>query len=81
MQKKFFLPAGVVRIANDDKALEITASEIIPLEELDGDAAKKLLETATQAASSATDAVAKAQHTITMRVANAIVKATEKYKV
>jgi len=77
--KKFFLPSGVVRIANDDKALEITASEIIPVEELDGEAAKKLLETATAAAASATDAAVKAQHTITMRVANAIVKATEKY--
>ena len=79
--KKFFLPAGVVRIANDDKALEVTASEIIPVEELDGDAAKRLLETATAAAAATTDAVAKAQHTITMRVANAIVKAAEKYKV
>jgi hypothetical protein len=38
-----------------------------------------LLETATAAAASATDAAVKAQHTITMRVANAIVKATEKY--
>jgi len=79
--KKFFVPAGVVRIANDDKSLAVTCSEIIPVEELDGDAAKKVFETASAAANAATDGMVKAKHTIAMNVADAIVKAVEKYQV
>lgn len=78
--KKFFAPSGVVRVANDDHALEITASELIPVEELDGAAAQQLLATATAAAAAATDAAVKAEHTITMRVASAIIAAVNKYQ-
>mgnify|MGYP004709087505 CR=1 FL=1 len=75
---KFFVPAGVLRIANEgDHALTITASEIIPVADLDGDAARHLLETATAAVAAATDEAVKAQHTITMNVANAILREVE----
>lgn len=74
---KFFVPGGVLRIANDDHALVVTASEIIPFDDLDVDAAKKLLDTANANIAAAQDPIAKAEHTITMSVAKAMVQVLE----
>eukprot|EP00461_Guttulinopsis_vulgaris_P002519 UN02520 len=75
--EKFFVPGGVLRIANDDHALVVTASEIIPFDHLDVDAAKKLLDQANNAIATTTDPQQKAEHTITMSVAKAMIQVLE----
>ena len=74
--KKWFVPGGFMVIKNDSQA-DITASEAIPVEELDADVARKTLEQANAQLSQATDELAKAEATITIDVCNAVIKAAE----
>jgi F0F1-type ATP synthase epsilon subunit len=74
---KYFVPAGVLRVANDDHSLVITASEIIPFADLDGEAARAVLATATEQANATTDPQQKAKHNIAIQVAQAVVQCTQ----
>jgi F0F1-type ATP synthase epsilon subunit len=79
--KTWFVPAGVARVANDDKALTVTCTEMIPLDDLCPDQAKKMLDASTAAAASAMDAAEKNKHTVNMRVAQSVIKAIERFGV
>ncbi|KAK4879333.1 hypothetical protein RN001_007479 [Aquatica leii] len=74
--KKIFVSSGTVTI-NDDSSVQIIAEEAAALEELDSAAAKDTLNKAMSQLSSATSDKEKAEATIAVEVAEAIVKAIE----
>ena len=68
------MSSGTVTI-NDDSSVQVLAEEAVPLENLDGQAAREALTKAQQQLASATDEVAKAEAQIAVEVSEAIVAA------
>lgn len=68
------MSSGTVTI-NDDSSVQVLAEEAVPLESLDGQAAREALTKAQQQLASASDDVAKAEAQIAVEVSEAIVAA------
>lgn len=74
--KKVFVSSGSVTI-NEDNSVQILAEEAHPVENLDGPAARDILSKAQQQLSSASSDKDKAEATIAIEVAEALVQATQ----
>lgn len=74
--KKIFVSSGTVTI-NKDNSVQILAEEAHPIENLDSSAARDILSKAQQQLSSATSDKDKAEATIAIEVAEALVQATQ----
>jgi len=73
--KKYFVSSGTITI-NDDSSVQVLAEEAVPVEHLDGHAARESLAKAQQELSSASDEVAKAEAQIAVEVCEALVQAS-----
>ena len=60
---------------NEDSSVQVLAEEAVPIDTLDGQAAREALTKAQQQLASATDEVAKAEAQIAVEVSEAIVAA------
>ncbi|EFN82893.1 ATP synthase subunit delta, mitochondrial [Harpegnathos saltator] len=74
--KKIFVSSGSVTI-NEDNSVQILAEEAHPVEDLDNAAAKDILSKAQQQLSSASSDKDKAEATIAIEVAEALVQASQ----
>jgi len=74
--KKIFVSSGTVTI-NDDSSVQIIAEEAATVDQLDSSAAKEVLSKAMSDLSSATSEQARAEASIAVEVAEALVKAAE----
>jgi len=74
--KKFFVSSGTVTI-NEDSTVQLLAEEAVPVEHLDINAAKELLNQAQSQLVSASTEKAKAEAQISIEVSEALVKACE----
>ncbi|XP_054715740.1 ATP synthase subunit delta, mitochondrial-like [Uloborus diversus] len=73
--KKYFVSSGSVTI-NEDSSVQVLAQEAVPVDRLDGQAAREGLSKAQQQVSSATTEEAKAEAQIAVEVHEELVKAT-----
>ncbi|XP_043492563.1 ATP synthase subunit delta, mitochondrial [Polistes fuscatus] len=74
--KKVFVSSGTVTI-NEDNSVQILAEEAHPVENLDGSAAREILNKAQQQLSSASSDKDKAEAAIAVEVGEALVQATQ----
>lgn len=69
------MSSGILSI-NDDSSVQLLAEEAVPVENIDGQAARETLNKAQQQLSSASDEVARAEAQIAVEVSEAIVAAS-----
>lgn len=74
--QKVFVSSGTITV-NADSSVQVLAEEAHPLESLDAKAAQDALSAAQSALSSAKDDTSRAEATIAVEVAEAIVKAVQ----
>ncbi|XP_015367197.1 PREDICTED: ATP synthase subunit delta, mitochondrial [Diuraphis noxia] len=72
--KKIFVSSGTITV-NEDSSVQVLAEEAHPIEDIDGSAARQVLQEAQSQLSTASSDVAKAEAAIAVEVAEALVLA------